>query len=92
MSIGINTYIEYNTKNNSNIMANEIESISYINPGDGQNHPIDAVTVGGKAVSELQSADGLVTTINAQSDDEHYPSAKCMYDIVGNVESRLSNI
>ena len=28
-------------------MGNYIETISYINPGDGQNHPIDAVTVGG---------------------------------------------
>ena len=28
-------------------MANEIESISYINLGNGVNHPIDAVTVGG---------------------------------------------
>ena len=73
-------------------MANEIETISYINLGDGQNHPIDAVTVGGKAVSELQSADGLVTTINASSDDQHYPSAKCMWDIIGDIETRLSNI
>jgi len=31
-------------------MADDIETISYINPGDGQNHPIDAVTVGGKTI------------------------------------------
>lgn len=31
-------------------MANDIETISYINLGDGQNHPIDAVTVGGKTI------------------------------------------
>ncbi len=31
-------------------MANDIETISYINPGDGQNHPIDAVTVGGNTI------------------------------------------
>ena len=29
-------------------MANDIQTISYINLGDGQEHPIDAVSVGGK--------------------------------------------
>lgn len=72
-------------------MANA-ETISYIKLSDGQNHPIDAVTVGGKTVTELQSADGLVTTIDANSDDQHYPSAKCMYNIIGNIEARLGNI
>lgn len=72
-------------------MANA-ETISYIKLSDGQNHPIDAVSVGGKTVTDLQSADGLVTTIDANSDDQHYPSAKCMYDIIGNIEARLGNI
>ena len=31
-------------------MSEIIETISYINPGDGNNHPIDAVTVGGKTI------------------------------------------
>lgn len=58
-------------------MANEPESISYINFSDGQNHPIDAVTVGEKTINDLQENDGLVTSINASLDDDHYPSAKC---------------
>ena len=33
-------------------MANTPETISYINVGDGQNHPIDAVTVGGQTVPD----------------------------------------
>lgn len=33
-------------------MADNIETISYINPGDGNNHPIDAVTVGGKTIPD----------------------------------------
>lgn len=37
-------------------MANDVETISYINFGDGEgNHPIDAVTVGGKTLPELTS-------------------------------------
>jgi hypothetical protein len=72
-------------------MANEIETISYIDLGNGELHPIDAVTLGGKAASDLQE-NNLVTVINSSSDDQHYPSAKCMWDIIGDIESRLSNI
>ena len=69
----------------------EKESISYINLGDGENHPIDAVTVGGKSASTFQESK-LVTTINASSDDEHYPSAKAVYTVLGDIERRLQKI
>ena len=72
-------------------MANDIETISYIDLGDGQIHPIDAVTVGGKSASDFQE-NNLVTVINASSDDQHYPSAKCMWDIIGDIEARLRAI
>lgn len=72
-------------------MAKDIETISYIDLGDGDQHPIDAVTVGGKAASAFQESK-IVTSISSSSDDEHYPSAKCMWDIIGNIETRLSNI
>lgn len=62
------------------------ESISYIKIGS-INHPIDAVTVEGKSISSFQLAEGLVTSIDSNSDDTHYPSAKCVYDIIyGNNE------
>ena len=66
-------------------------TIQYIDLGDGERHPIDAITVGGKSASDFQESK-LVTSINSSSDDEHYPSAKCIYDIIGYLESRLSNI
>ena len=69
----------------------EKESISYINLGDGENHPIDAVTVGGKSASTFQESK-LVTTINASSDDEDYPSAKAVYTVLGDIESSLQKI
>jgi hypothetical protein len=72
-------------------MANEIETISYIDLGDGKVHPIDAITVGGVEASNLQEKN-LVTSISASSTDSQYPSAKCMWDIIGNIETRLSNI
>lgn len=72
-------------------MANTPETISYINLGDGQgNHPIDAVTIGGKSLSELQQ-NMLVTTLE-NADDDHYPSAKCVYDEIGKIETRLKLI
>ena len=72
-------------------MPNEIETISYIDLGDGVAHPIDAVAVGGKTASDLQE-NMIVTSINSSSDHQHYPSAKCMWDIIGELETRLSNI
>lgn len=82
-------------------MANTPETISYINLGDGQgDHPIDAVTVGGKTVSEIktdfeddfQLKSNIVTSVSSTSTDTEYPSAKCVYDILGNLERRLGNI
>ena len=72
-------------------MANEPMTIQYIDLGDGEKHPIDAITVGGKSATDFQE-NKIVTSIDSSSDDEHYPSAKCMYDIIGELESRLRNI
>ena len=33
-----------------------------------------------------------VTTIDENSTDEEYPSAKCVYDIVGNIEEALEEV
>ena len=73
-------------------MAKEIETISYIDLGDGQNHPIDAVTLGGKSATEFQDKSMLVTSINSSSDDEPHPSAKCVYNEIGLIEARLKAI
>ena len=56
------------------------ESIRYIDFGDGVgNRPIDAVTVGGKSVAEIGD---LVTSIDENSTDTQYPSAKCVYEMI----------
>ena len=60
------------------------ESISSVRIND-VDYPIDAVTVGGKSASDFQEGN-LVTSIDANSDDVHYPSAKCIYDIVYGVK------
>lgn len=37
-----------------------------------------------------QTTNNLVTSISAQSTNSEYPSAKCMYDIIGNLENLIN--
>lgn len=39
-----------------------------------------------------QKTSNLVKSISSSSTDTQYPSAKCVYDIIGNIETLLSNI
>lgn len=48
-------------------MADNIESISYINLGDGQNHPIDAVTVNGQTIPDITGHPYRYSNINLQN-------------------------
>ena len=45
-------------------MGNYIETISYINPGDGLDHPIDAVTVNGQTIPDIT---GLPSVSNSDN-------------------------
>ena len=59
-------------------MPQVIEPISSIKI-NGVEHPIDAVTVGGKSAAQIGT---LVTSIDNSSTDTQYPSAKCIYNMV----------
>lgn len=64
-------------------MANTPEPISYIQLNDGLDpHPIDAVSIEGKLMSDFQEAGKIVQSISASSTDEQIPSAKCLYDMI----------
>jgi len=39
-----------------------------------------------------ESTTNKVTSLSSSSTDNQYPSAKCVYDLVGDVESLLNNI
>ena len=72
-------------------MAGEIisgESIQKIKIGDVE-HPIDAKTLDGKKAEDFGE---LVKSISSSSTDKQYPSAKCMYTEIGNIENLLSQI
>ena len=44
------------------------------------------------AMPAMQTTSNLVTSINSSSTDTQYPSAKCVYDIIGNIETVLQGI
>ena len=67
---------------------NNPETISYIRI-ENENHPIDAVTIGGKGLSQIGT---LVTSIGPTSTDAEYPSAACVWKELGELEQRLSKI
>lgn len=51
-----------------------------------------ATAVQPAALSAYQTTSNLVTSISSSSTDTQYPSAKCVYDIVGNIETVLQGI
>lgn len=53
-------------------------SIQKIRIGDKE-HPFDALTLDGKTKEQIGN---LVTSIDENSTDGEYPSAKCIYDII----------
>ena len=44
------------------------------------------------ALNNKQDISNLVTSISSSSTDTQYPSAKCVYDLVGDVESLLASL
>lgn len=54
--------------------------------------PVSSVNGQTGAVTGLQTTSNLVTSVSSSSTDSQYPSAKCLYDLVGNVESLLASI
>lgn len=45
----------------------------------------------GADINNFEDSNNKVTSLDAQSTDTQYPSAKAVYDIIGNIESLLVN-
>ena len=54
--------------------------------------PVTSVNGNTGAITGLQTTGNLVTSVSSASTDSQYPSAKCLYDMVGNIESLLAAI
>ena len=46
----------------------------------------------GRPIYKIKTSDTKVTSISSASTDNQYPSAKCVYDLIGDVESLLSEV
>lgn len=44
------------------------------------------------SIANMQTTGNLVTSISSSSTDSQYPSAKCMYDIIGDIETLLQAV
>lgn len=44
------------------------------------------------SADNVQTTSNLVTSLSSSSTDTQYPSAKCVYDIIGNLETLLASI
>lgn len=54
--------------------------------------PVSSVNGQTGAVTGLQTTSNLVTSVSSASTDAQYPSAKCLYDMVGDIETLLGAI
>lgn len=54
--------------------------------------PVSSVNGQTGAVTGLQTTSNLVTSVSSSSTDSQYPSAKCLYDLVGDIETLLASI
>ena len=50
----------------------------------------DSGYITNSAITNMQTTTNLVTTISTASTDTTYPSAKCMYDLIGDVETLIN--
>ena len=46
----------------------------------------------GADVSDFENSNNKVTSLTSESTDTQYPSAKCVYDLIGDVESLLTTL
>lgn len=54
--------------------------------------PVTSVNGQTGEVTGLQTTGNKVTSLSSSSTDTQYPSAKCVYDLVGNIEALLASI
>lgn len=52
----------------------------------------DVGAITSSAIANMQTTTNLVTSVSSSSTDSQYPSAKCLYDIVGDVETLLQAV
>ena len=76
--------------NKTHLFVSSSEKTTWNNKSDFSGNYNDLSNKPDLSVYQLKS--NLVTSISSSSTDTQYPSAKCVYDIVGNIESILEEL
>lgn len=64
-----------------------------IETDDETSYAVSGITNGLDGINiDPQTKTNLVTSVSSSSTDTQYPSAKCVYDIIGDVETLLQNV
>lgn len=77
---------------NDDIGLGNVDNVRQYSANNPPPYPVTSVNGGTGAVTGLQTTANLVTSLSSASTDSQYPSAKCVYDLVGDVESLLASI
>ena len=94
---GIADYLNGNIGNIPDTGGESVSMMEFV-----KNTPVDTLETTSKtivgSINELKESSSsgssvdIVTTISADSTDEQVPSAKCMWDLIGDVETLLSEV
>ena len=93
---GVADYINDNIGNVPDADGTSLSMYTFVNETEVDTLETTSKTIVG-SINELKESSGgssvdIVTTISASSTDEQVPSAKCVYDLIGNVETLLSEV
>ena len=75
--------------------TNQVAGVSSFNGSTGDityTAPVQSVNGATGAITGLQTTANLVTSVSSTSTDSQYPSAKLLYDTIGNVETILQTL
>ena len=79
-------------QNDSGFLASAVTTFNGQSGAVTYSAPVSSVNGQTGAVTGLQTTSNLVTSVSSSSTDSQYPSAKCLYDMVGNIETLLGAI
>ena len=94
---GVADYINDNIGNVPDADGTSLSMYTFVNETEVDTLETTSKTIVG-SINELKKSSGsgssvdIVTTISADSTDTQVPSAKCVYDLIGNVETILSEV
>ena len=76
----------------SEVGLGNVDNVKQYSASNPPPYPVTSVNGSTGAITGLQTTGNLVTSVSSASTNSQYPSAKCVYDLVGNIETLLASI